>query len=63
MTEPTIDWIRVSTAAKLRGIKRQNVYYHIAQGHLTVKDMDGYTLVSRDEVDKLKLKRKLKGET
>jgi len=54
-------WIRVSTAAKLIGKRRQTIYYHISEGNIrNVMDMDGVTYVDRDEV--LALKPKGKGQ-
>jgi len=44
MSKTENDWIRPSTAAKLRGVKRQAIYYHIGEGHLKVKEMDGPSL-------------------
>jgi hypothetical protein len=54
-------WIRVSTAAKLKGVRRQTLYYHLKEGNLkSVLEMDGNTYLDRDEV--LALKPKGKGE-
>ncbi len=51
-------WIRVSTAARLREVDRQAIYYHINEGNLRTKDEDGMIFVLRDQVMKLKLKEK-----
>ncbi|MFN6965238.1 MAG: hypothetical protein ACK4S4_15940 [Pyrinomonadaceae bacterium] len=53
-------WIRVATAAKLKGVRRQSIYYHIKMGNLVSFDLDGNTYVDRDEV--LNLKPRGKGE-
>lgn len=53
-------WIRVSTAAKLKGVTRQSIYYHISNGNLGVLDMDGNQYVARDDV--ISLKPRGKGE-
>lgn len=50
-------WIRVSTAAQLRKVKRQAIYYHIREEHLQVKNLDGVLFVLRAEVLSLEMKR------
>lgn len=59
MTEPTdpkeSPWIRVSTAAALKGIARQNIYWHIEQGNLRTKTIDGMMFVSRASVEALEI--------
>lgn len=49
-------WIRVSTAAELRGIDRQTVYYHIQKKHVRTNLIDGVVFVHRDDVEKLVLR-------
>jgi predicted site-specific integrase-resolvase len=51
-------WIRVSTAAKLKGVRRQTIYWHINEGNLSYLDLDGNKYVDRDEVIKLEHKGK-----
>ena len=53
-------WIRVSTAAKLRGVTRQSIYWHVAEGNLKSTELDGNVYVDRDDV--LDWKPKGKGE-
>ena len=53
-------WIRASTAAKLRGVTRQTIYWHIAQGNLKSMELDGTHYVDRDEL--IDWKPKGKGE-
>lgn len=54
------DWIKVSTAAELKGVKRQTIYYHIKEGNLNSFDLDGNTYVDPKEV--INLKPRGKGE-
>lgn len=54
------NWIKVSTAAKLRGVRRQAIYWHIAEGNLKSMKLDGNTYVDRDSL--LAWKPKGKGE-
>lgn len=44
------NWIKASTAAKLRGVTRQSIYWHIAEGNLKSMQLDGNVYVDRDEV-------------
>ena len=60
-------WIRPSTAARLRGVRRQAIYYHIDHHTLKTKNMDGNVYVEQSAVLALKLRKKnltiLKPET
>lgn len=56
------EWIRVSTAAGLRDVDRQAIYYHVNQGHLKTKVIDEVTFVEKSEVMSLKLRREEKDE-
>lgn len=58
MTKPI--WIRASTAAALRGVSRQSIYWHVSQGNLKSMELDGNLFVDRDEV--LNWRPKGKGE-
>ena len=48
------DCLKVSTAAAIKGIERQAIYYHIDQGNLTLLEIDGVKFVLRSEIDSLK---------
>lgn len=50
--------IRAASAAKHLGVKRQSIYYHIKEGNLKTVDVDGVTYVDRNQVAKLKVRRK-----
>ena len=52
--------IRVSTAAKLRDVKRQSIYWHVTEGNLNSIKIDGNLYVDREQV--LKWKPKGPGE-
>ena len=57
MTEMTINpdnWIRVTTAAKELGIKRQAIYYHLKSGNLERLEIDGVSFVRRTDIHNLK---------
>lgn len=55
------EWIRVSTAAKHRGVTRQVIYWHIKEGNLTpTMELDGNKYV--DMASLLNWRRKGKGE-
>ncbi len=43
-------WIRASTAAKLRAVSRQSIYYHIKEGNIISMEMDGITFVDKDSL-------------
>lgn len=53
-------WIRISTAADLRGIDRQSMYYRVRKHHLRTKTVDKVTFVHRDDVLALKIRAKNK---
>lgn len=42
--------IRVSTAAKLRGVRRQAIYWHVSEGNLNSMEIDGNLYVDKLEV-------------
>lgn len=54
------NWIKASTAAKLRGVSRQTIYWHVAEGNLKSMELDGNVYVDRDSL--LAWKPKGKGE-
>lgn len=45
------DWISQSEAARIRGVSRQAIHRLIQRGRLTVLEVGGYILVSKDEVE------------
>jgi predicted DNA-binding transcriptional regulator AlpA len=47
------DLIRVSTAAKIKGLDRQTIYYHIENNNLKTTVIDGTIFVSRSDVEQL----------
>lgn len=53
-------WIRVSTAARLRGVSRQAIYWHVHEGNLETMELDGVVYVNKEQV--LNWKRKGEGE-
>lgn len=50
------DLIHISTAAELRGVKRQSIYYQVANGNLQIVVIDGTMFVKRSQVNLLKLR-------
>ena len=42
--------IKVSTAAKLRGVTRQAIYWHIDEGNLKSIEIDGNVYLDREQV-------------
>lgn len=49
--------IRITTAARLKEVERQSIYYHIKSGHLTKTKIDGVIFVLRDEVERLEIRK------
>lgn len=45
-----VDWIKVSSAAKLRGISRQAMYYHVDNNSIRTMELDGVTYVDKEAV-------------
>jgi hypothetical protein len=50
--------IKISSAARLRGVERQTMYYHVRKHNLKVEEIDGTMYVDRDAAMKLPMKRK-----
>ena len=55
--------IRVTTAAKLKGVRRQAIYYHIEQKRLRTKVIDENIYVYRDEVEALEILKPTSGNS
>ncbi len=49
-----IEWIRVSSAAKVRGVSRQVMYYHINAHNIKTMELDGVKYVDRNAVLEMK---------
>ncbi len=49
-------WIRVSTAAKLRKVARQAIYYHVKKGTIKSKVIDGRTFVDENEIESINIR-------
>ena len=45
------DWISQAEAARIRGVTRQAIHRLIQRGRLTVMEVGGHVLVSREEVE------------
>lgn len=52
------EWIRASTAAKIKGVTRQAIYYSINEGKLKTLEIDGNIFVDKDEVQELKIRER-----
>lgn len=50
------DWIPVSGAAKLKGVRRQSIYYHINEGTLAKKEIVGRVCVKKEDLLHLKIR-------
>lgn len=48
--------VEVSIAAKMKGVRRQNIYYHIGQGNLRFRKISKTVFVFRDDVERLEIK-------
>lgn len=49
--------ITVTSAAKLKDVRRQDIYYHIKKKRLTVIEIDKVKFVLRDEVEQLEVRK------
>jgi hypothetical protein len=49
------DLVRVATAARMKGVDRQTIQYHIDKGNLQIMEIDGVVFVKRSDVSALKL--------
>jgi len=59
----TDNLIKVTSAAKRAGVKRQAIYYRIEKGDLAAIPIDGNIYVDKNEAAKLKFRRKRSKES
>ena len=58
MDMKTNNLIKVTSAAKRAGVKRQAIYYRIEKGDLKAIPIDGSIYVDKDEAAKLKFRKR-----
>ena len=49
-------WIRIATAARLRGVKRQAIYYRVRAGHVSRIVIDKSHFVFLPDIESLKFR-------